>query len=519
MNRSQDGFTDANRSLDTFKEKVDAATERGSAGFDKVDQGAMGFRDTITGVQDTMTGFQALMGQGEAASETLGDKLLILGTGVGDLASGMVNLILPTVSAAAALNAESIASAKATVASIAHRAAAVAGAAATGLVTVAQWALNAAMDANPIGIVVVALAALAAGMIYAYNNSETFRHIVQAIGDVFTDILWPALKKVGEYLSDFFAPAFAAAAEAVSKAWGWLKRLVGAGDDATDSEKELKKATEQAEQAADDHAKALKKESDAARESANSALGLMDAENALAQAIQDASESVSENGKGLDVNTEKGRKNRQALQSIAEAANRMGQEVLDAGGSQLDAARRTDEGRQAFIRSARQMGMTAAQARNLANQVFAIPNSKVIRLATRGVNESMRDVAALRRELARLTGKTIYINEIRNTYGGTAPGGGVSRRAMGGVVGPGAASGGPRSGRIRVGEYGPEDIDLAPGSMVHTASDSLGGGGGSGALRVELEWVGSAAADDDFMAWLRRNIRIRGGVDLALGGA
>ena len=50
---------------------------------------------------------------------------------------------------------------------------------ATGLWTAAQWLLNAALDANPIGLVVVALAALAAGLVLAYKHSATFREIVQ----------------------------------------------------------------------------------------------------------------------------------------------------------------------------------------------------------------------------------------------------------------------------------------------------------------------------------------------------
>lgn len=54
-------------------------------------------------------------------------------------------------------------------------------AAATAVWTAAQWLLNAALTANPIGIVVVAIAALVAGLIYAYNNSETFRNIVTAV--------------------------------------------------------------------------------------------------------------------------------------------------------------------------------------------------------------------------------------------------------------------------------------------------------------------------------------------------
>lgn len=53
----------------------------------------------------------------------------------------------------------------------------------TGVMTAAQWALNAAMDANPIGLVVLAVAALAAGFIIAYKKSETFREIVHVVTD------------------------------------------------------------------------------------------------------------------------------------------------------------------------------------------------------------------------------------------------------------------------------------------------------------------------------------------------
>ena len=48
----------------------------------------------------------------------------------------------------------------------------------TKVAAAVQWALNAAMTANPIGLVIVAIAALVAGMVIAYKKSETFRKIV-----------------------------------------------------------------------------------------------------------------------------------------------------------------------------------------------------------------------------------------------------------------------------------------------------------------------------------------------------
>lgn len=44
--------------------------------------------------------------------------------------------------------------------------------------TAAQWLLNAALTANPIGIIVVAIGLLIAGLVLAWRNSETFRTVV-----------------------------------------------------------------------------------------------------------------------------------------------------------------------------------------------------------------------------------------------------------------------------------------------------------------------------------------------------
>lgn len=151
-----------------FSEVVDSETKRvvtslgdskltggfGKAqeGFDVLDTRAMGFRDTITGVQDTMTGFQALMGQGAHASDTLGDKLLLVGMGVGDLASGFANFLVPMAAMATSLPA----------------------------LTTGFKALNFTMLMNPIFLVVAAIIALVAIFVIAYKKSETFRRIVNS---------------------------------------------------------------------------------------------------------------------------------------------------------------------------------------------------------------------------------------------------------------------------------------------------------------------------------------------------
>jgi len=88
---------------------------------------------------------------------------------VGVLASDTLSTVLGIVS---------LANIKAAGAFVLSKAAMVAGAAVTGVMTAAQWALNLAMSANPIGLIVLALVGLAAAVIVAWKKSETFRTIV-----------------------------------------------------------------------------------------------------------------------------------------------------------------------------------------------------------------------------------------------------------------------------------------------------------------------------------------------------
>jgi hypothetical protein len=93
--------------------------------------------------------------------------------------------------------------------------------AATVAWTAAQWLLNAALTANPIGVVVVALAALAAAIVLAWQRSETFRNIVTgAFNAVKTALLtvinwvkdnWPIIVTL---ISGPFAPIVALATDA-----------------------------------------------------------------------------------------------------------------------------------------------------------------------------------------------------------------------------------------------------------------------------------------------------------------
>lgn len=80
----------------------------------------------------------------------------------------------------AALTSETAAKAASTAATAAHTVATGAATVAQNGLAAAQAALNAVMNANPIILVVTAIAALAAGLVLAYQNCESFRNAVNS---------------------------------------------------------------------------------------------------------------------------------------------------------------------------------------------------------------------------------------------------------------------------------------------------------------------------------------------------
>jgi tape measure domain-containing protein len=97
---------------------------------------------------------------------------------------------------------QTVATAAGVVAGLAMRGAQLAGAAATGIATAAQWLFNAALDANPIGIIIVAIAALVAGLIFFFTQTELGRA-------VFANVVAFIQGAIGGLVS-FFQTVFAA---------------------------------------------------------------------------------------------------------------------------------------------------------------------------------------------------------------------------------------------------------------------------------------------------------------------
>lgn len=77
--------------------------------------------------------------------------------------------------------------------------------------TVAQWLLNAAMNANPIGIIIAAITALVTAFVVLWNKSEAFREFW--IG------LWEVIQKDAEAVIEFLTGLFTEAWEVIKDAW------------------------------------------------------------------------------------------------------------------------------------------------------------------------------------------------------------------------------------------------------------------------------------------------------------
>lgn len=97
--------------------------------------------------------------------------------------------------------------------------------------TAVQWAANAALSANPIGLVIAALVALGVGLALAWQHSETFREIVTtaldkvrnaatAVGNFFTSTL-PA------FFRDAWASAKSHTTDGIDKIHGWVTGVPG----------------------------------------------------------------------------------------------------------------------------------------------------------------------------------------------------------------------------------------------------------------------------------------------------
>ncbi|UYL87147.1 tape measure protein [Microbacterium phage OscarSo] len=146
--------------------------------------------------------------------------------------NGDTMLILGGIVAGAAASYWAITSAMAI-----YKAYQIAATAATGGLTFAQWALNAAMSANPIGLIVTAIAALVAGIVWVATQTTFFQDAWAVMTDVigaawewlWTTVLEPVFNAIGTavgwLVTNVFEPVggfIAGVVEGIGAVFSWL---------------------------------------------------------------------------------------------------------------------------------------------------------------------------------------------------------------------------------------------------------------------------------------------------------
>lgn len=106
-------------------------------------------------------------------------------------------------------------------------------AAATAVWSTAMAIFNAIVATNPLTILIVAVAALAAGLVYAYKKSETFRNVVNTVWAAIKTALstaWsyiqPVLSSIASWIGSWLPEAFNILKTVVGVAFGFIKTYV-----------------------------------------------------------------------------------------------------------------------------------------------------------------------------------------------------------------------------------------------------------------------------------------------------
>lgn len=151
------------------------------------------------------------------------------------LVANKVAMVASTVSGWIANTAAVVAN---TVVLVASKVAMFAARAATIAWTAVQWLLNAALLANPIGLIIIAIVALIAIIVLIATKTTWFQDIwkvvwggikdaASAVGDWFANTLWPLIKGVWDFIKDLITAHVNSIKNTLSSIWGVVQKVMG----------------------------------------------------------------------------------------------------------------------------------------------------------------------------------------------------------------------------------------------------------------------------------------------------
>ncbi len=172
-------------------------------------------------------------------------------------------------------------------------------------------------------------------------------------------------------------------------------------------------------------------------------LSWVGAENKMQKAVDDAADAVRKNGRTLKSSTDEGRANRDALVEIAEATRDAMQARYDDTQSLEQANKVYEEGRAAFVKTARAAGLTREAAEALADSWMEMPDLKI---TTPGADAAISKLGYIIKLIKGIDGASIRIYADNGAFGThhDRRWGGITEHArMGTLRDAGIYSGGP----------------------------------------------------------------------------
>lgn len=176
--RAVAGFGDVGDAAEAMGRAVDDAADKAKASASRLDSVA----DSADNLDSKSAAATGALGALSSGFELVGAEKYAGGLQAAALATDFFSGVGQT--ANLIMQSSAVLKAKDAAASVAHGVATGAQAAATGVATAAQWAFNAAMSANPLALVVLAVVALVAIFVVLYRKSSTVRDGVRAVGEV-----------------------------------------------------------------------------------------------------------------------------------------------------------------------------------------------------------------------------------------------------------------------------------------------------------------------------------------------
>ncbi|MFC6707531.1 phage tail tape measure protein [Flexivirga alba] len=161
-------------------------------------------------------------------------------------------------------------------------------------------------------------------------------------------------------------------------------------------------AAEKAAQALDDLVKSYQEVGSAAQAQADSQLGFN-------KAILDANKAIKENGRNTNLMSEKGMANKQALLGLAGATTKYATDLAKNTGDQKAANAVLAQGRRELVQHAEDMGYSAQQAKNMADQWLPLSKGLHTDVSVNGLDTAIYKLDSMGNVVVSLQGKKVTI--------------------------------------------------------------------------------------------------------------